>query len=297
MNIMDIKGVITPIITPTDKNESIDNDAARKLIDYVIDGGVHGVFLFGTTGEPYGFSIEEKKKFIEASADQINGRVPLYVGTGAITTKEAIQLTQMAEACGADAVSVVTPFFSTPNQDELYEYYKDIANNTKLPIILYNNSPRTHVSLSAKTLGRLADIDNIVGVKDSSRDFTLTNEYISATRGKNFRVLMGCDTLIHASLMCGAVGAIAACSNVAPRISADIYDKFIAGDIEGSAEAQRALAPLRLAFALGTFPEIIREALRCIGLETGHCLRPVGALSEKDKATALEIVTKMGLVK
>lgn len=297
MNIQDIKGVITPIITPTDKDENIDNAAARRLIDYIIGDGVHGVFLFGTTGEAYGFSYEQKKKFIEASVEQVNGRVPLYAGTGATTTREAIQLTQMAEACGADAVSVVTPFFVTPSQDELYEYYRDIAKSTKLPIILYNNAPRTHVSIKAQTLKRLSEIDNIIGVKDSTGDFTLTNEYVNATYGKGFRVLMGRDTLIHAGLMCGAVGAIAACSNVAPRLCADIYDQFAAGDIEGSAQAQRDLAPLRLAFSMGTFPEIIREALRNVGLETGHCLAPVGPLSDADRAAVAEIVKNMGLEK
>lgn len=297
MNTERIRGIITPIITPTCADESIDLAAAQRLIDYIVEGGVQGVFLFGTTGEPYGFSFEEKKRFIERSLEAVNGRVPLYVGTGAITTREAIRLTKMAEDCGADAVSVVTPFFSSPNQDELYDYYRDIAESTKLPVILYNNAPRTKVSIAAKTLKRLSEIDNIVGVKDSTGDMTLTNEYINATIDRNFRVLMGRDTLIHAGLMCGAKGAIAACSNVAPRLCSDIYDRYIAGDLAGSAQAQRDLAPLRLAFSLGTFPEIIREALRCVGIETGCCLKPVGRLSDADRETVRRIIKEMGLVK
>ena len=134
-----------------------------------------------------------------------------------------------------DAVSVLTPMFVSQTQDELYAYYKEIAESTSLPIILYNNKPKTNVTITPATVAKLAEIDNIVAVKDSTGDMTNAAEYIRLTRDNdNFHVLMGRDTLIHAALCYGATGAIASCANVAPRIAADIYDKFMEGDLKGS---------------------------------------------------------------
>ena len=130
--------------------------------------------------------------------------------------------------------------FVSQTQDELYGYYKEIAESTTLPIILYNNKPKTNVTIEPATVAKLAEIDNIVAVKDSTGDMTNAAEYIRLTRDNdNFHVLMGRDTLIHAALCYGATGAIASCANVAPRITADIYDKFLAGDLKGSLDAQQ----------------------------------------------------------
>ena len=129
------KGVIPALITPLDEKGNVSEKATRKLIDFVIDGGVHGVFVIGTTGEFYGLTYEEKRRLMEITVDQVKGRVPVYAGTGGITTRECIELTKIAEDCKVDAVSVLTPMFITPNQNELYEHYKAIAASTSLPVI------------------------------------------------------------------------------------------------------------------------------------------------------------------
>lgn len=290
------KGILPALITPMTSNDKINDKALRKLIDYVIDGGVHGIFVIGTTGEFYGLTPEEKRALMEISIDQAGGRVPVYAGTGGITTKECIQLTKIAEESGIDAVSVLTPMFISPTQDELYDHYKAIAESTKLPILLYNNSTKTGVDITAALAEKLADIPNIAGIKDSSGDFTLTGEYIRRTKGKDFGVLSGRDTLIHACLCYGGSGSIAACANIAPRLCADIYDKYVSGDVQGSLDAQFLLAPLRIAFTLGTFPAVIKEALEMIGIEAGACMAPVGPLSTQERDQLKTILGKMGLL-
>ncbi|QQO10736.1 4-hydroxy-tetrahydrodipicolinate synthase [Breznakiella homolactica] len=291
------RGIIPAVVTPMTPDEQVDHAALRRIIRFLLEGGVHGIFVIGTTGEFYAMTQDEKRALIETTVDETAGKVPVYAGTGAITTKECIALTKMAESCGVDAVSILTPMFISPSQDDLYEHYRIIASETELPIILYNNVPRTGVTISAGTVEKLSRIPNIVGIKDSSGDFTLTAEYIRLTRyRKEFAVLQGRDTQILAGLQYGATGAIAACANVAPRLCCEIYDRFQAGDYAGSLEAQFALAPLRLAFNIGTFPAVIKEALNMLGLNIGGCVKPIRDLLPNEKAELQSIMKEMKLI-
>jgi 4-hydroxy-tetrahydrodipicolinate synthase len=290
------KGIIPAMVTPLTKDGKVNEKGLRQFADYLIQGGSHGLFVVGTTGEFYGLSPEEKKALFEITVDQTRGRVPVYAGTGAITTREVIQLTRLAEEAKVDAVSVLTPMFISPSQKELIEHYTAIAASTGLPVLLYNNPPKTGVNLSAAAVAQLAEVPNIVGIKDSSGDFTLTGEYIRLTRGKDFHVLLGRDTLIHAGLCYGARGSIAACANVAPRLVADIYDLYVAGDVQGSLEAQFKLAPLRIAFNLGTFPAVIKESLDLLGIDAGACMAPVGSMREEERRQLKKILADMGLL-
>jgi 4-hydroxy-tetrahydrodipicolinate synthase len=291
------KGIIPAMVTPLTKDGKVNEKVLRSFIDYLIEGGSHGLFIVSTTGEFYGLSSEEKKELFQIAVDQAGGRVPVYAGTAAITTKEAILLSRLAEEARVDALSVLTPMLISPSQKELIYHYTAIAESTSLPVILYNNPPKTGVNLTAATVRTLADLPNIVGIKDSSGDFTLSTEYIRLTRDKDFHVLMGRDTLIHACLCHGGAGSIAACANVAPRIVADIYDKYMEGDIKGSLEAQFRLAPLRIAFNLGTFPAVIKESLALLGIDAGACMEPIGPMSDEERQQLKKILTEMGLLK
>ena len=290
------KGIIPAMVTPLTSDGKINIPSLRKLTDYLIDGGVHGVFAVGTQGEFYAMTFEEKKKVIEIVVEQTRGRVPVYAGTGAVTTREAVALTQMAETAGAAAVSVITPYFIKPNDAELLEFYTTIAKSTRLPVLLYNNPGRTGVNISADFAVKASKVDNIVGIKDSSGDMTLTAEYIRRT-GETFTVLAGRDTLIYATLCYGGKGAIAATANVAPKIVVEIYEAFVAGDMKRALSAQFHLAPLRLAFDLGTFPVVIKEALTLIGIDAGLGIAPVGGMKPEAKAELKGILQQMGLVK
>jgi 4-hydroxy-tetrahydrodipicolinate synthase len=291
-------GILPAVVTPLTAEGAFNEKAMRKLINYLIDGGVHGLFITGTTGEFYGLTPEEKREIFEVTLDETKGRVPVYAGTNGITTRESVMLTQLAEECGVDAVSILTPMFITPTQEQLLEHYKTIAANTSLPVLLYNNPPKTGVNLAASTVAKLAEVPNIVSIKDSSGDLTLTAEYIRLTKGiENFNVLMGRDTLIYGALCYGAAGSIASCANVAPRLCADIYDKYVAGDLAGSLDAQFTLAPLRIAFTIGTFPAVIKESLALLGIDVGPCLAPVGPMTTEEREKLRQVLVGMGLLK
>jgi 4-hydroxy-tetrahydrodipicolinate synthase len=293
-----MRGVIPALVTPVDARERLNKDALRRLVNHVIAGGVHGVFATGSQGEFWAFSAEEKRRVWEVTVEAAKGRVPVYAGTAAISTHEAIALTQSAEKVGVDAVSILTPYFTIPNQQELYEHYAAIAAETSLPILLYTNPARTGVSLQPGTVTRLAEIPNIVGIKDSSGDLSLTADYIRVTAQAEsedpFCVLMGRDTLIYAALLHGAQGAIAATGNVVPALVASIYDRFLAGDLAGARRAQEELAPLRHAFGWGSFPVVIKAALNMMGLQAGPARRPVGPMDPEKRADLQGVLRELG---
>lgn len=291
------RGIIPPIITPLTSEGEVNYTVLRQMVNHLIEEGVHGLFPLGTTGEFYAFDDDTYRKILETVKDETAGRVPVYGGANHITTRGVIRLVKICEEVGVDAVSVLTPMFVSQTQDELYDYYAEIAASTELPIILYNNQPKTNVTIAPATVAKLAEIENIVAVKDSTGDMTNSAEYIRLTRNNpNFSVLMGRDTLIYAGLCYGATGAIASCANVAPRITADIYEKYIAGDMAGALDAQFTLAPLRIACSMGTFPAVIKEGLVQEGFAVGKCLSPIAELKPEEKEKLHKVLEDMKLV-
>lgn len=283
------KGIVPAMVTPFNRDESLNEQALRDLTRHLIAGGVHGLFAVGSQGEFWALDFEEKKRIIEIVAAEAGGRVPVYAGTGATSTREAIRTTQMAAAAGADAVSVITPFFISPNADELFAYYTAIARASTVPVLLYNNPGRTGVNMSPDLVARLSKVDNIVGIKDSSGDMTQTGEYIRRC-SPQFSVLAGRDTMILSTLVYGGKGAIAATANVAPQLIVEIYNAFQAGDMQRALDAQYRLAPLRIAFEMGSFPVVIKDALELMGIAAGPCRGPVAGISPEKRARLAEIV-------
>ena len=289
------RGIIPAMVTPFDSSEQMSESALTTLVERLITDGVHGVFVLGSQGEYYALDADEKQRAIEVTVAAARGRVPVYAGTGANTTRDAVKLTQIAERAGADAVSVITPSFISPSQDELYGYYRAVAECTRLPVLLYSNPGRTGVQISVPLANRLAELDNVVGIKDSSGDLTTTAAFINGTP-PSFKVLAGRDTLVFATLLYGGAGAVAASANVAARHLVRVYDACMAGDMDGARKAQAALAPLRAAFALGTFPAVIKEALLMAGLDAGPCRGPVGPLSREARMQLRQVMSDLGLL-
>lgn len=217
-------------------------DVLRKVIDYTISGGVHGVFVLGSTGEFYGLEWEQNK-----------------------------------------TIKIIK------------KHYKIIAKSTKLPIILYGNDSRTNVNLPSDLIVELAYVENIVGVKDSSGDMTKMGEYIRLTIDKEFNVIAGRDTLILANLVYGGAGAIAMTANIAPSIVAGIYNSFKANDIKKAREYQFQLSPLRISLGLGSFPVVMKEALKLVGIDAGVTLSPIGPISEDNKNKLAGILKKLNV--
>ena len=300
-------GIIPPIITPFFPDGSVDFQALATLSAHLADNGVHGLFPFGTTGEFYAVGDEEYVRALETVRDAVLGcqnrygkPVQLIAGCSHITTRETVRLTKLAASVGVyDAVSVLTPMFISQTQEELYTHFRTIAENSPLPVIMYNNKPKTNVTIAPTTVARLArDCPNIVGVKDSTGDMTNCEEYLRLTMEyrENFQIMMGRDTMILAGLHYGCSGAVASCANVAPRICADIYDKFLDGDYAGALAAQYRLAPLRIACSMGTFPEVIKEGLTLQGIDVGKCLEPIGPLTLQERESLTQTLQEIGLI-
>jgi 4-hydroxy-tetrahydrodipicolinate synthase len=286
-------GIIPAMVTPLHRDESLNIDALRRLTNHLIAGGVHGVFSVGSQGEFWAFTPDEKRRIWETVVDEARGRVPVYAGTVGVTTRQTIELTRLAAESGVDAVSILTPYYIAPTPDQLFDHYRAVAESTDLPIVLYSNPSRTGIKISAALLERLARVKGIVGIKDSSGDLELTAEYLRVVPPE-FSILIGPDTLIYAGLAIGARGAIAATGNVRPELVVTIYERFMAGDRQGALEAQRRLAPLRLAISMGTLPVVIKEALDLIGLEAGPARAPVGPLTADQRETLKGVLREMG---
>lgn len=292
---MQVRGIIPPLVTPMLPDEEVDYPKLRKLIDHQISCGVHGIFVLGTTGECYALDAEEKQKIVAMTVEHVNKRVPVYAGTGAETTREAIRHTRMAEREKVDGVSVITPYFIMPNQSEIADHYRRIAESTSLPVILYSN-PATcgGLKIEPETVGKLALIKNIVAIKDSSGDLQNTIETVRLVPD-DFAVLMGRDTLIAASLMFGAKGAVPASANIAPKMVVEIYEAFQAGDIERCKAAQKRLSPVRIALTIGTAPGVVKQAMALTGWDVGPSRSPIAPLPADKKAKLKEILTTAGL--
>ncbi|MFD0693335.1 4-hydroxy-tetrahydrodipicolinate synthase [Paenibacillus sp. GCM10027628] len=289
-----IRGVIPPIVTPVDADECVEEQGLRRVVEHVIAGGVHGILSLGSNGEFYGLDHDQQERAVRITIEQVAGRVPVYMGIGAVTTKECLKLARMGERLNAQAITILPPMFLTPSEDELYKHFRNVAEATALPMLLYNNPDRVGNNISANLIERLADIPNIVGVKDSSGDLTLTAEYIRRTRDKGFKVMAGRDVMILGSLAYGAAGCVASTANIVPALVVEIYEKFVAGDLEGALEAQFKLAPLRMAFNLASFPVVTKEAMNLIGLEVGSSILPNTSCSEVNRNKLADILKQMG---
>lgn len=269
-------GIVVPILTPVDAEERIDEKKLRDQVDFVIKGGVVGVLAFGSNGEFYMVEEDEMERALKIMVDQAAGRVPVFMGIGGISTKKCIRIAKMAKATGADAISVLQPMFIKPTDEELYEHFKAIADAVPdMPMLLYNNPGRTGYTLSGDVVEKLAhEVENIVGMKDSSGDMTQTEEFIRRNRDCGFKVYGGKDTLIYAAMCHGAAGCVATTANFVPELVCSIITKYDAGDLEGSREAQFELNPLRLLMDKTSWPVATKDMANIAGRDVGDPYRP-----------------------
>lgn len=282
MKKVEIKGIIPPIVTPMNEDESINEKELRNQVNRQIKGGVHGLFPFGTNGEGYILNEKEKEEVLSIVIDETKGRVPVYAGTGCISTKDTIRQSQMAKSLGADVLSIITPSFAAASQNELYDHYKAVAEAVDMPIVLYNIPARTGNALAPATVAKLSKIPNIVGAKDSSGNFDNMLQYIEQTRdSKDFAVLSGNDSLILWNLLAGGTGGIAGCANVFPEVMASIYNYFVAGDLENARKAQDSIRSFRGCFKYGNPNTIVKTAVNLLGYPVGRCRAPFNQVPEE----------------
>lgn len=287
MRTVAIEGIIPPILTPMNPDESINEAELRNQVDRLIGAGVHGIFAIGTNGESYALTNEEKERVLSIVVEQTNHRVPVYAGSGCVTTAETIRMSRKAKELGADVLSIITPYFAAASQNELYNHYIEVAAAVDLPIVLYNIPARTGNALTPATVGKLArDAWNIVGAKDSSGNFDNMKQYIELTSAldKPFSVLSGNDSLILPALMFSGRGGIAGCANVFPHTMVEIYEAFAAGNLERAKQAQDSIRPFRNCFKLGNPNTIVKLAAGLRGYPVGNCRKPFCSLSDEGLA-------------
>lgn len=287
---IEIKGIIPPILTPMDEEENVNEKELRNQVNRLIEAGVHGIFAFGTNGEGYALNESEKERILEVVTDEACGRVPVYAGSGCITTKDTIQMSQKAKSLGADVLSIITPWFASASQDDLVEHYREVAKAVDMPIVLYNIPARCGNSLLPATVAKLAEIDNIIGAKDSSGNFDNMLQYIELTRDKDFAILSGNDSLIYWNLLAGGSGGIAGCANVFPENMAGIYNAFVAGNLPQAKVFQDNIRPFRNCFRFGNPNTIVKTAVAMLGYPVGNCRKPFDRISREGQAAIRQVL-------
>ena len=288
------QGSIVAIVTPF-KDGKIDKKAFRDLIEFQITSGTDGIVPCGTTGESATLSYEEHERVVELCIEATAGRVPVIAGTGSNSTKEAIMLTKAAEKAGADASLQVSPYYNKPMQDGLYEHFKQVADNTNLPIILYNIQGRTGVNILPETVARLAEIKNIVAIKEASGSLVQMAEIIKLC-GDKIDVLSGDDPLTLPLLAIGGKGVISVSANVAPKENAQMWDAWSKGKIDKVQKIFYQLLPLNRALFIETNPIPVKTAMAMMGQVREEFRLPLCPMSEKNRAVLKATLQKVGLL-
>ncbi len=288
------EGSMVAIVTPF-KNGKIDEKKLTELVEFHIKNGTSAIVPCGTTGESSTLSYEEHEHVIELVIKVANKRVSVIAGTGSNNTAEAIMLTKYAEEVGADASLQISPYYNRPTQEGLYQHFKKIAEETKLPIILYNIASRTGVNILPETIQRLSKVKNIVGVKEASGNLDQMSQ-IHALCGKNFDLISGDDSLTLPILAIGGTGVISVVSNIVPRDVADMVSKFQNGDIEGARKIHYKLLPLVKAMFIETNPGPVKTSLALLGMIDDDSLRlPMAKMSQGNLAILKKALKDYGL--
>lgn len=274
---MQFRGIIPALVTPFTADQQVDQQALRALVENLIQAGVHGLFVLGTNGEFFTLSEAEKLEIARVTVEAAGGRVPVVIGTGAFATREVIEMNKKMADIGANALSVITPYFNAISQYELIKHYEAVAEASSLPLMMYNIPAKTGMSIGIGAVAALHQHPMIKGIKDSAGNFDALVQMIKY-RSDDFAVFAGTDSLIYWNLLAGGDGAIAATANAVPDLVMSIWNHFQAGDHEAARRAQEALRPLRDAFAMGTMPVVLKKATELLNLPVGPCRAPVQPL-------------------
>ncbi|WP_294182316.1 4-hydroxy-tetrahydrodipicolinate synthase [uncultured Clostridium sp.] len=251
-----LKGIITPMITILDKERRIDFEGNKKMIETLIKGGVNGILFMGSIGEFFAMRMEEKKEFISFAVKTVNKRVPVLIGTGGTSVDEVIELTKFAETEKADAAVIISPYYFKLDDETIYNYYSDIAKNTKLPIFIYNFPDRTAVNINPKVVLKLAgEFPNIVGIKDTVDGMSHTRELIGVVKGEipDFAVFSGFDEYLMPNLLSGGNGLIAGLTNVFPKLFTDAYKAFTRGNFQEINKFQKKVNRLMSIYSVAPY--------------------------------------------
>ncbi len=280
-----LKGSIVALITPF-KDDNLDENNYRKLINYHLNNGTNGVVPGGTTGESPTLSHSEHKKIIEIAVKECNSKIPVVAGTGSNSTDEAVELSKFAEKAGSDALLVVTPYYNKPTQEGLYQHYKKINDNVGIPIIIYNIPSRSVIDMSVDTMAKLYELKNIAGVKDATGDLKRVDQQLKAM-GKEFIQLTGNDDNAFEFNKRGGVGAIGVTANIAAKLSSD-FQNACANNIDQAEKLDKMLQPLHFSLFIESNPSPVKYAASLLGMCSASVRLPLVEIREETKKKVLD---------
>lgn len=278
---MNFGTILTAMVTPFDSKGDIDFTATRNLVNYLISNGTEGLVVAGTTGESPTLSAEEKVELFKFVVEVVGGRVPVIAGTGSYNTRASITLTKQAEEAGVDGIMLVVPYYNKPSQEGLYQHFKAIAESTKLPIMLYNIPGRTSINMTVETTVRLAQIPNIVALKDASGNLDAMSEIISKTP-KDFAVYSGDDGITLPVLSIGGTGVISVAAHIIGNEMQTMIHKFKNGKLQEAAIIHRTILPIIKALFAQPSPTPVKAALNLKGINVGSVRLPMVPLNEEE---------------
>lgn len=291
-----IKGVITACITPFTEDGEIYEEALAEHVRFLIKEGVNGLFVCGTYGQGPLMSSEQRKKAIRIIVETSNRRVPVIAHVGTANTEDAIQLSKYATDTGADAVAVVPPWYYRHDERAIIAHYKAIASATSLPVFVYNNPDRTGISITPEILSKLAEIDNLFGVKDSGESLTQFCRGMRLVNKQDFLHIFGSDDQSLAGLVMGAAGIIVALANAFPQYHVGLYKAFLNGDYLKARELQLQAIAVREVLKKGPYISIVHEVINMLGRKGGFAKKPLRQATDEEKRIVKEGLKAFGLL-
>lgn len=289
-------GVIGSMVTPFDENERLDENRLRQLIDRQLAAGVNGFLIVGNCGEFTNMVDQERLRAVEVSVQQVAGLVPVVAGDFHPNTKQAVELARGYREVGATAALVTPPYFMRPSLDGVVGYFSDVAAQSNLPVIVYNNPGRTGLDLTPSIMRQLYGIPGIVGLKDCTRDLAMMAQKVEESP-EDFCVLYGDDDMFFESLMMGAVGGILAAANLVPEALVEIYRETISGDPRRASDLQNRLLPMIRSWYTVNHPAPIKEAMAMIGWPVGKARKPLMPPSGEQSAEIRRTLAEIGLLR
>ncbi len=292
------RGIIPPLITPLSGADDLDETGLERLIDHLCEGGVHGLFILGTTGEAPSLSHRLRRRMIELSCACAKGRLPVLVGITDTAFIESVELANHAAKCGADAVVVAPPYYLPPGQPELLEYLKDLIAELPLPCMLYNMPPLTKVEIGIEVVEQLLDHKGIVGLKDSSGDMSYFHHVKNLARSTgNWSVLMGSELLMMDSVLSGSDGGVTGGANLFPRFFSNAFRAAETGDLEAVHQMQETMIHLQKLYSIGKHASAgikgIKCALEFFGVSSARMAEPFRAFNEPEKQAVISLMGEL----
>lgn len=285
-----IRGAFPVLITPMNENQEIDWEGVKNNVNYFIEQGVAGIIINGSTGEFVSLTKDEKFRMVETVVKEVNGRIPVMVGTASETTKETIEYTKQAEANGAEAALIINPYYCKPKEEEIYFHFKEVAKETNLPIMLYNNPGLSGIDMSTELMLRLGrDCENITHVKESSGDIQKARDLAREGKG-DIEVFCGAEELVMESYFVGATGWVSVAGNIVPKLVTDMFNHFQKGEIDKAWDINDRILPLcKFLEGSGKYVQIVKRAMELNGQAGGPSRYPRLGLTpeEKEKLKAI----------